>query len=100
YNFAADSLKFSEINLDFRTQAGSWLNIGGATSFNLYKYVDNIGRVNQFLWKTDHKIAQLTSFSINLSTSLQGGQTDALNKDSLKTVSNSNEYVGVYGEEP
>jgi lipopolysaccharide assembly outer membrane protein LptD (OstA) len=100
YNIAADSLKFSELGLNFRTQAGNWLNIAGSSSFNLYKYVDSIGRVNKFLWNTDKKLAQLTSFSINLSTSLQGGQDQSAKKDTTSKVSNSTEYTGIYGEEP
>lgn len=100
YNMAADSMKFSEIGLSYTTQAANWLNIGGNASFNLYKYADGVGRINKFLWNTDRKIAQLTTFGINISTTLQGGQDDAVKKDSTKTVSNQNEYVGIYGDEP
>ena len=99
YNMAADSLRFSELGLSYRTQAGSWLNIGGAASFNLYKFVAGAGRINKFLWSTDKKIAQLTSFSINVSTNLQGGQDESIKKDSTKKVSNQSEYAGISGED-
>lgn len=101
YNFAADSLKLSELALNYRTQAGNWLNIGGNASFNLYKYVDGIGRVNQLLWNSDKKLMQLTTFSINLSTSIQGGGNLNAKKDTLnKTISNQSEYVGIYNDAP
>jgi hypothetical protein len=68
YNFAADSLKFSEITNSFRTQIGSLLDISGTANFSLYKFNDSAStRINAFLWD-DGKIADLTSFSINLST--------------------------------
>jgi lipopolysaccharide assembly outer membrane protein LptD (OstA) len=70
YNFAADSLKWSELNTDFRTQIGNLLNIGGGATFNFYEFdpVANT-RVNRFLLSSKGKIADLTSFNINLSTS-------------------------------
>jgi len=69
YNFAADSLKWSEIRADFRTQVGNLLNISGGASFNLYKYDFASGRrVNKFLWNEDRRLADMTSFNINIST--------------------------------
>lgn len=69
YNFAADSIKFSELGTSFRTQIGSLLNISGGASFNLYKFDQTAGtRINKFLL-SDGKLAELTSFNINLSTS-------------------------------
>ena len=78
-----------------------------------------MGRVNNFLWNTDKKLAQLTSFNINLSTTLAGGEGNGLfsqgnvvqrdttkkndttyAKDTTSTYSNSNEYVGIYGDKP
>ncbi len=117
YNMAADSLKFSELGISYRTQLGNFLNIGGATTFNLYKYADGVGRINQFLWNTDKKFAQLTSFNINLSTQLQGGSGGTLfggappkdttsrkdsthTKDTTEVYSNSTEYAGIFGDKP
>ncbi len=102
YNFAADSLNFSEIGLGYRTDIGSFLGIGGGASFNLYKYIEGVGRVNKFLLKEEGRLAQLTSFNISLSTSLQGGQEpsqDTVNEYS-QTKADESEYVGIYGEEP
>ena len=70
YNFAADSLKFSPLLTSFRTNIGSFLNISGGASFNLYKYEKSIdARVNQFLLNTDGKLANITNFTISMSTS-------------------------------
>ncbi|MCB0722558.1 MAG: LPS-assembly protein LptD [Ignavibacteriae bacterium] len=68
YNFAADSLKFSEITNTFRTKIGSILDISGSANFSLYKYNDSLNsRINSFLWD-DGKVADLTNFTLNLST--------------------------------
>ncbi len=70
YNLAADSLNLSDLRADFRTQIGNLLNIGGGASFNFYKYDPAVNsRVNKFLLNTDAKLADMTSFNINLSTS-------------------------------
>jgi len=78
YNFARDSLKFDEIGVGYRTAIGTLLNISGGMSFNLYKFEPDplqpqVGRrVNKFLINETGQLAQLTNFSISLSTSLKG----------------------------
>lgn len=70
YNFAADSLKFSEVRTDFRTEIGSLLNIAGGATFNLYRFdPTSQQRVNTFLFNTDGRLFDVTSFNINLATS-------------------------------
>ncbi len=78
YNFARDSLKFDEIGVGYRTAIGTLLNISGGMSFNLYKFEPDplqpqVGRrVNKFLVNETGQLAQLTNFTISLSTSLRG----------------------------
>ncbi|MBI5472431.1 MAG: LPS-assembly protein LptD [Ignavibacteriae bacterium] len=78
YNFVRDSLKFDEISLSYRTSIGQLLSISGGSSFNLYKFepyaVDpqNGRRVNKFLINETGQLAQLTSTSLSLTTSLSG----------------------------
>jgi len=90
YNFAADSLKWSELFTDFRTQIGGFLNIGGNATFNLYSYDDvKKTRVNKFLLYEKGKLADLSTFNINISTSYNFGFTNSTeekkpNTDSLK----------------
>lgn len=79
YNFAADSLKWSELRSDFRTQIGSILNIGGGATFNFYEFDKNVNtRVNRYLLSTQGKLADLTSFNINLSTSYSLNLTNSM----------------------
>jgi len=73
YNFAADSLKLSELGLSYRTNIGDFLSISGGSSFNFYKFDTAAhARVNRFLINEGGGLAQLTGFSINLSTSIKG----------------------------
>jgi hypothetical protein len=77
YNFAADSMNFSEVGINYRTNIGQYLNVGGNASYNLYKFdtAANNGsgaRVNKFLLKEQGKFGDLTSFSLSLSTSFKG----------------------------
>ncbi len=90
YNFAADSLKWSELFTDFRTQIGGFLNIGGSASFNLYEF-DNVKmtRINKFLFSEKGKLFDLSTFNVNVSTSYNfgfsnTGEVRKVNTDSLK----------------
>lgn len=99
YNFAADSIRLSELALSYRTGIAKLLDIAGGASFNFYKYVDSIGRINKFLWNTDKKIANLTGFNISLSTTFQSSEEPTVSKeDSLKRAKMKYEYEGLYGE--
>jgi len=109
YNFAADSLKFSELSMDFRTSIGQYLSIGGNSRFNLYKFEVNpatgIGqRVNKFLAKEEGRLAQLTSFGVQIGTRFSGEKKETKagplqsEADSLGKQQKSS-YVGLYAEE-
>lgn len=106
YNFVADSIRFSEIFLSYRTQVGSFLNIGGGATFNMYKYVDGVGRINKFLWNEDKKLLQLTNFNISLSSTLAGGEITSVEDSTLaekeleQTSTYESEYVGIYSDKP
>jgi len=110
YNFAADSLRFSELGLDFRTAVGQLLSIGGSSSFNLYKFAVDTGaagtgrRINKFLLSTDHRLADMTSFQISIGTRLSGEKTKTTagpilsQADSLARAQRKG-YVGLYDQE-
>jgi lipopolysaccharide assembly outer membrane protein LptD (OstA) len=77
YNFVADSMNFDPVNINFRTDIGQYLGISGGASYNLYMFDTSANnrqgaRVNKFLLKERGKFADLTSFSLSLSTSLKG----------------------------
>lgn len=78
YNFAADSLKFSDIGLSLRTPAINFLEFSGNANFTLYDEVkikneknnyEYFTKVNQFLISNNKGLARLTNFSFNVSTS-------------------------------
>lgn len=73
YNFAADSLNFSDISTSLSSNAINGINLSARARFSLYQ-VDSTGRkFNRFLVRDGEKLAQLQSFSINASTSFKGG---------------------------
>jgi len=77
YDFAADSLKFSDVGINYRTDIGQYLSIGGSASYNLYMFDTTANnhqgaRVNKFLLREKGKFGDLTSFSLSLSTSFKG----------------------------
>jgi lipopolysaccharide assembly outer membrane protein LptD (OstA) len=109
YNFAADSLKFSELGMDFRTSIGQVLSIGGSSRFNLYAFdVDPVTqqgrRVNKFLINERGQLAQLTSFNIQIGTRLSGEKKET-KAGPVKTVQDSlalrerGGYVGILDQE-
>jgi len=94
YDFLADSLQFSDININFRTPALSFINFNGSASFTLYDQaiVNTIPRkINTFLASSQGIPFRLTSISGNFSFSFssQGFQvagfgvvSDTTKKDS------------------
>jgi hypothetical protein len=76
YNFAADSLKFSEVGFSYRTDIGQF-NIGGNANYNLYMYDTSAnnhqgGRVNKYLLKERGRFGDLTNLTLSVSTSFKG----------------------------
>ncbi|MHB1688100.1 MAG: putative LPS assembly protein LptD [Ignavibacteriaceae bacterium] len=72
YNFAADSLKFSDITIDARTQVGQYLNLHSTSTFSMYDYAPGISRINKFLVDEGKGLLRLTSFNFSVSTNLSG----------------------------
>jgi lipopolysaccharide assembly outer membrane protein LptD (OstA) len=78
YNFAADSLRFRDVAMDFRTAIGERLAISGTSRFSLYKFVgdpalpQNGRRIDRFLLSEEGRLWDLTTFSIALTTSFSG----------------------------
>ena len=72
YNFAADSLKLSDLSLSYRTQVGDLLNISGSSSFTPYGYSGTITRINKFLVNEGKGLFRMTNLSFSISTNLSG----------------------------
>ncbi len=107
YNFAAkgQTLPLSELSVNYRTNVGGKVDIGGNSSFNFYQYDAALERrVNRFLW-SDGELPDMTNFSLSISTTLQGkstkreetNQTPTQQSDSVKATQ---QYDAFYNETP
>ena len=74
YNFAADSLKLSNLNTSLRAKILPGLNIRANANFNFYDRNKQGARVDDFLIQTDNKPFELTSFSTSTSYSVKWGE--------------------------
>lgn len=73
YNFAADSLRLSPLNLSYRTDIGNLLGLSAGTTHDFYVFDPVAGRrVNRFLWSTGQYLPDLTNVTFSLSTTLSG----------------------------
>ncbi len=92
YNFAADSIKVSGLNLSYRTQIGDWISFSGSSSYTFYDFVqtgeDSYARVNRFLASEGKGLFRLTNFSFSMSTNLSG---EKFKSDSREEKRNQNE---------
>lgn len=71
YNFAADSMRFSDLRFDYRTQIGEYLNLNGGLTYTLYDN-DSNKKINKFLIDQGKGLLELTNFSFSISTSISG----------------------------
>ncbi len=107
YDFSADSLNLSAIAVSYRTGIGDLLNISGGASFDLYKLEQtgplSYNRVNKLLLKEEGRLARLTAFSIDLSTTLAGeknaSKSPQSEADTSGVVRPRNSYYGIYRDE-
>jgi len=75
YNFAADSLNFSNISSNFRTSVGNF-SISGGASFSVYAFDRDLGRmIDRFQFNETGSLLRLLDFRISMSTSLRGGSS-------------------------
>lgn len=73
YNFAADSLRLSNLSGSMSSNAIPGINMSVNANFSFYQFDDNGREMNRFFWEDSRKIAQLRSFSMNATTSFRGG---------------------------
>jgi len=112
YNFAADSLNLSDLNVDFRTQIGQLLSFNGNSTFTFYDVQSsNNGRsvykINKFLSDAGKGLVRLTNFGFNISTSISGEKITG-NKTKIKNESETendgnfkkkNDYIELFEDE-
>ncbi len=88
YNFSADSLNLSDMNLRYRTSIGDYLSFNGGTSFTFYDF-DGGRKINRFLLSENKGLMRLTGTSISINSRISGDKIKSLTnstaeKDSLK----------------
>ncbi len=73
YDFARDSMNLSDLSVSYRTDVGKYLSFNASTVHSFYKFDRTAGhRVNRFLISEKGYLADITSISLSLSTSLSG----------------------------
>lgn len=108
YNFAADSLNFSDLNLSYRTQVSNFFNLSGSTIFTPYVYTKTGKKIDKYLINEGKGLFRLTYFSISMSLTLAGekaksdkstqGNTAGLQQDQNVTNSERSIYQGLYDD--
>jgi hypothetical protein len=105
YNFAADSMKLSDLNLSYRTQIGELLSFSGSSSYTFYDYKEN-QKLNQFLASNGKGLMRLTNFNFSVSTTLTGDKikSDEVNSQQDKnkkedySAFNKKDYSAIYDD--
>ncbi|MDR8392692.1 LPS-assembly protein LptD [Aliifodinibius sp. S!AR15-10] len=72
YNFAADSLKLSDMNVNFSTSIVEGVNIRAGAQFNFYQRGPNGGKIDDYLWEKG-EFPELLNWNVSASYSLQWG---------------------------
>ena len=73
YNFRAPEFKLSDLSVNYRTNIARVLDVSATTVYSFYVFDRTLGRrVNKFLINEKKYLADLTSVSFSLGTSLSG----------------------------
>ncbi|MCH7515985.1 MAG: LPS-assembly protein LptD [Bacteroidetes bacterium] len=89
YNFAADTLKFSDIRLSYRTRVSDFFDFAGSNTFTLYDYSSTTSRINKFLIDQGKGLLRMTSFNFTVTTRLSGERLKS--KDTGKPLPSTNQ---------
>lgn len=110
YNFAADSLKLSDLSVSYRTQIGSLLNLSGSSSFTFYDF-ENGHKINRYLSSAGKGLLRMTNFQFSVSTSLSGDKLKGEEEEGKSRLKPEDEedasfdafkhkdYTGLYDEQ-
>lgn len=103
YNFAADTMKLSDLGVQYRTQVGDWFSFSGSSNFTPYDYTANKTRINKFLVNEGKGLLRLTNFSFSISTSLSGEKLKSAEdkqppEGEYELQNGDNVYKGIYSE--
>jgi len=78
YNFAADSLKLSNLDVIMTSGIIQKVNLRANASFNFYERNDDGVRINQFLIGNSPRLVELVNFNLSASASFSGGDERGL----------------------
>lgn len=111
YNFAADSLKLSNLRLSYNTNIANIFSFNGSSSYSFYVQKRNpkgaVYNINQFMASEGRGLFRLTDLSFSLSTTLSGDKLKGKEKeadqgedgdDGLYDLQGT-EYESIYNEE-
>ncbi len=105
YNFAADSLNFSDLRVSYRTQISDFFDFSGSNTFTLYDYAGTTSRVNKFLIDEGKGLFRMTNFNLTASLRLSGEKLKSDERNLSATTSdefgivdmeNRSVYQGLY----
>ena len=81
YNFAADSMKMSDVSVSFRTVLFKYFDITAGSGFNPYVYnKTSKNLVDQYVYTADGRLARFTSGRVAVNTSIGSNMIEALKK--------------------
>ena len=101
YNFAADSLKLSDLSVSYRTNIAGIFDLSANTSYSFYNYDKNGRALNQFLSKKGSAL-RMTNVGLNISASFKGEKNkddkkkDGTEKKEEETKEEDRSYYGIY----
>lgn len=73
YNFAADSLHFSNLSASLSTRVVEGVNLSANATYSLYSRNENGQMIDRFIWQDSGKFLQPLNYSISANYSIQGG---------------------------
>jgi lipopolysaccharide assembly outer membrane protein LptD (OstA) len=106
YDFAADSLKFSDISISGRTQVGEYFNFTTQATFTLYDYA-GVRQINKFLINEGKGLFRLRNLNFSVSTNLSAekiksafaGDEQRLREEEFEIQEERELYKGIYDQE-
>lgn len=77
YNFAADSLNFSNVNVTLSSRLFDRVRLSANANYSVYEQIGPNQQANRFVWEDGGKLLQPLSYNVSLSTNFRGGQRGA-----------------------
>jgi len=107
YNFAADSLNFADVSLNFRTQVSDLFDFSGSSRFTPYDYEGTTSRINRYLVDAGKGLLRLTGLNFSISTNISGEKFASSEKEKsqnddefgLADEQSKSVYQGIYDQQ-